>query len=79
MTLGSAAERAIHSAIQFKGRCHKILAWLTLPIKPICRYGYKLGDLQYQVDPTGINFQRSRKARAQILRRTVMFLIASLP
>ena len=47
--------------------------------KPICRYGYKLGDLQYQVDPTGINFQRSRKARAQILRRTVMFLIAALP
>ena len=80
MTLSSAAKRAIHSAIQSKGRCQKILAMLTLPIKkPICRYGYKLGDLQYQVDPAGINFQRSRTARAQILRRTVMFLITALP
>ena len=32
VTLGSAAERAIHSAIQFKGLCQKILARLTLPI-----------------------------------------------
>ena len=80
VTLVFAGERAIHSAIQFKGCCREILARSTLLIKKLlCRYGYKLGDLQYQVDPTGINFQRSRKARAQILRRTVMFLITALP